>query len=104
MKTKTTSTNLIDVLPTLFGLIALVGLSVFSLGPHHRGTGLSAVLFLIVYGGAALAVIGGLISLIVAAVNKRQAGAWQVVNLVWLLGGIALFVLYVNSLSHLFGD
>ncbi|SRR6266511_2679602 len=77
MKTKTTSTNLIDVLPTLFGLIAIVGAlnrglwGEINLGP------------MMLFGGGAAALATGVMS--IATARAKNSFNWvHALNVVWV--------------------
>jgi hypothetical protein len=93
----------IDALPSLFGLFALLGVAIFYLGPDDTTPLVSFVLFLMIYGGAALTAVAGLASLLSSGSKERLGSPLLVVNFALLGCSVVFFVLYVLSWERVFG-
>jgi hypothetical protein len=88
--------KLLDILPTIFGLIAILGLASWTLIPSISYWSYSNLSPMMLYGGAALALVTGLISVALAAL-RRSFTAVHVLNIVWLLAAGIFFVLFLMA-------
>ena len=93
--------KLIDVLPTLFGLVTLGGMLVYRvLRPTGRDT--ASLLALVILGGTLITLATSVTSVIIGA-SSRKFRSFHAVNLGWALAGVVFLALLNLSLNHMFG-
>jgi hypothetical protein len=77
--------KLVDALPTLFGVIALVGFVIFTMFNPSAHPGPEGTLGpMLLFGSGAISLITGIASVVIAARNKTLSKA-QTVNIGWVL-------------------